>query len=91
MLFSFSQCVDRLAFPVLVSIVGNVSMATAFFFIGPVPLVPDMEPSVVSVISMVSLIGVSYALISVSTFGRCQKAAIELGYRDDVTTYLMIS
>ena len=69
---------------------GNVSLAVAFIFLGPVSFLP-MEPQLNIIQGMVSLVGIGYAMIGTSSFCRAQAAALKLGYQDDISTYLMIS
>ena len=65
-------------------------MIIAFLLIGPVPFI-NLEPSVPQIYGSTALIGAGYAIVMVSTFGRSQGAAKSLGYKDDITTYLMMS
>ena len=65
-------------------------MALAFLFLGPVPFIQvDTKLSLIQ--GMVGLVGFGYALVMVSSFGRAQTAALNLGYVDDINTYIMIS
>ena len=89
-IFCVFQFVDKLPYPAFVSIVGNLAMAMAFLFIGPVPFI-GLVPTVPRIYGMVTLAGFAYALVVVSTFARCQGSAMKLGYKDDVSTYLLIS
>ena len=41
--------------------------------------------------SMVGLVGFGDAMIVPSSFGRAQAAALNLGYENDLNTYIMIS
>ena len=72
------------------SIVGNMGMALAFLFIGHMPSLNVGTPFQ-GVLGMVSLIGLGYGLVMVSSFGRSHLAAMNLGFKDDISTYLMIS
>ena len=74
----------------MISICGNAAMATAFLFLGPVPFIP-LETNLSVIQGMVGLVGFGYALVMVSSFGRAQSAALNLGYVDDINTYIMIS
>ena len=65
-------------------------MAIAFLFLGPVPFIP-VETKLSIIQGMVGLVGFGYALVMVSSFGRAQTAALNLGYADDINTYIMIS
>ena len=87
--FVFKIC-DKLKYPTMISICGNAAMATAFLFLGPVPFIP-LETNLSVIQGMVGLVGFGYALVMVSSFGRAQSAALNLGYVDDINTYIMIS
>ena len=72
------------------SVVGNLSMATATLLLGPVTFLP-VETKLSMIQGMVGLFGFGDALVMVSSFGRAQSAALKLGYVDDINTYIMIS
>ena len=40
---------------------------------------------------MMVLAGAAYSALVVSSFSRAQKRVLELGYEDDINTYVMIS
>ena len=84
------QVVDKLKYPVIVSVTGNLLMAVALLFIGPVPFI-NIAPSVGLIYGMLTLAGMAYGVIIVSTFARSQGAAIRLGFSNDLPTYLLIS
>ena len=65
-------------------------MATAFLYVGPVPFI-SLETSLSVINVMVALVGFGYGLVMVSSFGRSQRAALSLGFADDINTYIMIS
>ena len=65
-------------------------MATAFLLIGPVYFIP-FETSLALIQGSMAVMGLSFGLILVSTFGRSQRAAIRNGYNSDIDTYLIIS
>ena len=88
--FFFFEVCDKLRYPTIVSIIGNVAMAMAFLYVGPVPFIP-LETSLSVINAMVALIGFGYGLVMVSSFGRSQRAALNLGFSDDIDTYIMIS
>ena len=89
-IYFFFEICDRLRYPSIVSIVGNVAMAAAFLYVGPVPFIP-LETSLSVINVMVALVGFGYGLVMVSSFGRSQRAALNLGFADDINTYIMIS
>lgn len=74
----------------MVSILGNIFMGIAFLLIGPVPFI-NQAPELSRTWGMTAMIGIGYGLVMVSTFGRAQGAALNLGFKDDITTHLMIS
>ena len=84
------QLCDRFKYPIVVSLSGNFIMATAFFFLGPAPFLP-IAPNVPMTFAFVSLVGIGYACVMVSTFTRAHRAAMKKGYNDDIDTYLIIS
>ena len=65
-------------------------MAIAFLFVGPVPFI-SIETKLSLIQGMAGLLGFGYASIVVSSYGRSQKAAMKLGYNDDIDTYIVIS
>ena len=62
-----------------------------FLFIGPAPFLPDLLPNSISIKCSVGILGAGFAMVTVSTFGRSQSAAIRHGYNDDLDTYMFIS
>ena len=88
MYFVFKIC-DRLRYPTVVSICGNGVMATAFLYLGPVPFLP-LETNLSVIKGMAVLVGVGNGLLMVSSFGRTQRAALNLGYADDINTYICL-
>ena len=84
------QVTDKIKYPVIVSVTGNIAMAFALLFIAPVPVI-NIEPSVGLIYGMITMGGIAYGLVLVSTFARAQGSAIRLGYTDDLPTYLLIS
>ena len=72
------------------SIFGNVIMASAFMFIGPLPSI-EMAPTWTSITFSTGFEAFGTGVIMVSTFGRVQQAAIRKGFTKDIETYLMIS
>ena len=65
-------------------------MAMAFLFVGPVPFIP-IETKVFTIQGAACIAGFGYALIVVSSFARAHKATMNLGYADDIDTYIAIS
>ena len=65
-------------------------MAIAFLFVGPVPFIA-IETKLSIIQGTAAVLGFAYASIVVSSFGRSQRAALNLGYADDINTYMAIS
>ncbi|XP_059097397.1 MFS-type transporter SLC18B1-like [Tigriopus californicus] len=82
---------DKMKCPILLSIVGNFLLFTAFIFIGPSPFLVGLAPSVPLILGMMPFLGLGYGLVSVSTFSRAYKECIRQGYRDDVDTYFVLT
>ena len=59
-------------------------------FIGPVPFLP-IETKLYIIQIATGFAGLGNALLVVSTFSRSQRAALDLGYADDINTYIAIS
>jgi hypothetical protein len=87
----YLQICDRIKYPVIVSVLGNVLMLTGFLLVGPAPFITSLVLTTDLVKGVAVIIGVGYSMIMVSTFGRSQAAAIRNGYHNDLDTYLFIS
>lgn len=87
---SIPQICERVSYVTAVSLAGNLSLAVVLTMIGPLPFI-HLEPSVPLIRGLVCLVGVGFALVMVSTFSRAQTAPIRLGYRKDLSTYLLMS
>ena len=74
----------------MVSILGNVILATAFIFLGPLPPI-NITPTWGSISTATAFVAMGYGAVMVSTFGRAQGAALRMGYAQDLETYLLIS
>ena len=81
---------DKLKYPTIVSIVGNAALAVGLSFVGPASFV-SITPSLVTSQAMMAVIGFGQASVMASTFGRSQRAAAKQGFKQDITTYLLIS
>ena len=81
---------DKLPYPSLVSVLGNVILATAFIFLGPIPSI-NITPSWQSITMATAFVALGYGAVMVSTFGRAQGAATRQGFSQDIDTYLLIS
>ncbi len=87
---SFQVC-DKIKHPVVASIIGNICLIMGFLFVGPAPLFQDLVPTSQLIKSSGAVLGTGFAMVTVSTFGRSQAAAIRNGYNDDLDTYMFIS
>jgi len=74
----------------LFSMMGNALFMTAFIFVGPLPFV-HLRPTKELIRGMMALAGLSYASIVVSSFARAQNRVLQMGFADDMNTYVMIS
>lgn len=70
---------------------GNLTITLAFVFLGPFPIFKTLKSTWRSITIATAFAALGYGPISVSTFGRAQRAAKKLGYEQDIATYLMIS
>ncbi len=84
------QICERIPYVTIVSLAGNVILAIVLSLIGPLPFIP-LEPSVKLIQVLMGLVGLGFACVMVSTFGRAQTAPIRLGYQKDLATYMLIS
>ena len=66
-------------------------LTLGFLFIGPAPFFPDLLPNSLSIKCSGGILGAGFAMVTVSTFGRSQSAAIMNGYNNDMDTYMFIS
>ncbi len=57
---------------------------------GPNSLLSHMR-TIHSMQAMMALAGIAYASLVVSSFSRAQKKVLEMGFADDINTYVMIS
>lgn len=87
---NFFQLCDLIPLPTFVSIAGNFLLALTLLLLGPAPFVP-LKPSVALIQGAMGLNGFCASLIMVSSFLRAQRAAIRLGFSDDIDTYIFIS
>ena len=86
----FFQIIDRIPYPTILSIFGNVGLILAFTFIGPLPYIPYRITLPLAEVCAV-LLGYFNGFIFISTLIRVQKAAIEEGYSKDSQTSYFIS
>jgi hypothetical protein len=74
----------------MISVMGNIVLATSFIFVGPLPFIP-ITPTWTSITTATGFVALGYGSVMVSTFGRAQGAAMRKGYAKDIETYLLIS
>ena len=72
------------------TIIGNIVIAIAFIFLGPLPIL-EVETQLSLIQGMVAVVGLGYGMIVTSSFCRAQATALQLGYDDNINTYLVIS
>jgi hypothetical protein len=65
-------------------------LAISFLFLGPAPFLP-LVPTTTLIQIVLGLVGFSSALIMVASFLRAHRAALKLGFRDSIDTYIFIS
>ena len=82
--------IDLFGQPLVFSTIGNALFITVFTFIGPIPFISvTLTTDIIKVI--MSVAGISYATLLVSSFGRAQYKILTYGYKNNVNTHLMIS
>ena len=81
---------DKLAYPTVLSILGNASLIFAFTMIGPLPFIP-IRGSISLVLISIAIAGCGIALVYVSSFTRSQLAATRNGFPEGSKTYHLIS
>ncbi len=70
----------------MVSVFGNLILASSFIFIGPLPSI-QIVPTWRSITVATGFVALGYGCVMVSTFGR----ALRKGFEKDIETYLLIS
>ena len=88
--FHFCQICDKISYPIVIAVIGNIVLAVAFIFLGPLPFLA-IEPQLSLIRGACAAVGLGYAMTATSSFIRAQSAAIKLGYEDNINTYIMIS
>ena len=82
---------DKIKYPTVVSITGNMFLTVAFLLIGPVRFLTNLKPTRTLIQCSAAILGSGYAMVMVSAFGRSQAAAIRNGFNSDLDTYMFIS
>ena len=88
--FVLFQLCDKMNYPTVISLLGNLEIAILFTFVGPLPFVPFV-PSPTAVQMIFGTIGVGMSAISVSVFSRSLLASQRNGYAQDIQIYLVVS
>lgn len=86
----FGGLIDKFGNPVVFSMFGNFLFLLSFLFIGPLPFML-LEPYKSLIQGMMALAGIAYSCMVVSSFSRAQVRVLQLGFADDINTYVMIS
>merc|ERR1719273_2667787 len=86
----FGGCIDKFGSPIMFSMFGNCLFLIAFMFIGPLPIFPII-PYKSLIQGMMCLAGFAYSCMVVSSFSRAQRRVLDMGFADDINTYVMIS
>lgn len=86
----FGSAIDKWGYPSFFSLAGNLMFLITFTFVGPVSFIP-IRPSEHLIQAMMALAGFAYSALVCSSFSRAQKRVIEMGFSDDINTYVMIS
>jgi hypothetical protein len=81
---------DKLAYPTVIAILGNIGFVVALTIIGPLPFVP-IETSVPLILMGMGIEGFSAGLVYVSSFTRSHLAATRNGFPEDTKTYHLLS
>ena len=90
-MYCYIKVCDKVKYPTVVSLLGNVILALAFIFLGPLPTIEIILPSWQSITLSTAFVALGYGAVMVSTFGRAQGAALRMGFAQDIETYLLIS
>ena len=79
-------------YPVWLSILGNSLLITSFTFLGPAPsLQNSIRPSLGYMYGIITIFGVGYSLIMITTFTRALRAMKALGYDTEETNTQMVA
>jgi len=81
---------DKIGYPSMVALLGNLAMVIAFTFLAPLPFLP-MVPTIGMINVSTAIAGIGIAFTNVSAFTRAQNAAHRIGFDQDLKTHIMIS
>lgn len=76
--------------PIKLSLIGYVIISLSFVMSGPVPGL-GVDPSVELIIVSTGTAGIGFAINTVTSFARLNKAVIDQGYENDMNTSLLVS
>ena len=89
-MFLNCQICDKVSQPCFVALVGNICMTLSLVLMAPLPFLPLGSSLEMTQVAGV-LEGLGNGMVVVACFGRVYKVAMELGYEDDIQTYMIIS
>ena len=81
---------DKITYPTVIAIIGNIGFVISLTFIGPLPFVP-IDVSVPLIWMSMVIEGFSAGFVYVASFTRSHSAAIRNGFKEDTKTYHLIS
>ena len=84
------QICDKIDFPIVISVFGNLLLTISSLFLGQHSLL-GLHKSFSFTQGMFTLFGCGYSLIFISTFDRIYRQTIAKGYSDNIETYLVVS
>ena len=88
----YIQVCDKIKNPTLITLLGHLIASVAYILIGPAPFLDGFVSNSVNLSFCVAvMIGMSWSLVGVSSFTRVSRAALRLGYCDDMNTNLNLS
>ena len=81
---------DKLVYPTILSISGNIGLVIAFIFIGPLPFI-HIEPEIDIIRGSFAIIGISTGMVEPSTFTRIHAGAICADFPQNSETYRLVT
>ena len=91
-MFDLVKACEKMKHPVWLSILGNSLLVTSFIFLGPAPsLQNSIRPSLGYMYGIITIFGVGYSLIMITTFTRALRAMKALGYDTEETNTQMVA
>ena len=81
-----------IAYPTILAVGANVLAIPAFLLMGPVPFLEEfITISLGFELVVLSVFGIGFPFIMVSTFGRAIQAITDLGYVADTNTTVLLT